>query len=56
MLSQPVSNFWTIVGALMVSAFVVAGIRAALLFHQGFEQGFEVRQKSDLQSIFSKDE
>lgn len=55
MLSQSASHFWTIVGALMVCAFVVAGIRATLLFDQGLEQGSEVRQKNELQGIFSKD-
>jgi hypothetical protein len=38
-----------------VCAAVFTVIRAVLLFCQGFDQGFGVRQKSDLQSIFSKD-
>ncbi len=55
MLSQPGNNISTIVGALIVCAFVVSVVRAALLFHRGFEQGFGIRQKSDLQSIFSNE-
>jgi hypothetical protein len=50
---QPGSNFAAFVGAMLVSAFIVSLIRAALLMTQGFEQGFGVRQKSDSQSFFS---
>jgi len=56
MLNQLGSNLSTIVGALIVFASFVAIVRAALLFQQGFELGFSVRQKGDLQSIFSEDE
>jgi hypothetical protein len=56
MLSPHGNTFTTIVGGLIVCAWVVATVRAALLFRQGFEQGLRLRQKSDLQTIFSKDE
>jgi hypothetical protein len=56
MLGQHGSNFSTFAGAVIVCAFVASLIRAALLFGQGFEQGFGVRQKSDLQNLFPRDE
>jgi hypothetical protein len=56
MLRYPGINFATIVGALILGAFVVSAVRAALLFHQGIEQGLGIRQKSDLQGIFSKEQ
>ncbi|MGA2849450.1 MAG: hypothetical protein ABSE46_10665 [Terracidiphilus sp.] len=56
MLTQFENNLSTIVGSLILFAFFVAVIRAALLFQLGLEQGFGVRQKSNLQSIFSEDE
>lgn len=49
------SSLSTALGALIVCAFIVAVVRAALFFTQGVEQGLEVRQKSDLQSLFSKE-
>jgi hypothetical protein len=55
MLGHTGSSISTIVGALIVCAFVAAGVRAALLFDQGLEQGSEVRPKNELQGIFSKD-
>jgi hypothetical protein len=58
MLSHSVSTFGTIVGAVIVCAFVIAVVRAAILFGQGFEDGFAEhrRPKDNLQSLFSKDD
>ena len=55
MLSYPGNKFTAGLGLLIIFAFIVSVIRASLQFVQGFEQGFGFRQKSDLQTIFSKD-
>ncbi len=56
MLSSNANTFASIVGVVVVCGLAAVAIRGALRFWQGFEQGFGVRLKSDMQTIFSRDE